>query len=229
MVGSIPITWTEKVRSEGAAERFFIGRRHRAFPPEGCIVFSGGPMMVCSDLVAWAEKERGEMENIYYVSAGVVTLWGLWRLRTRAAKRKRTLPTFTLPSDITIKSAPLYSEAEATLYNLLRMVVQDRYLVLSQVPLWAFVSVEGIGKGRSQVLNHMALKHVDFVLVHPGSRQVEQVVQVDDETQRPHQEERQRIITTILDAAGIKVLTIEAKKNYSIPDLTELLGLTPEE
>lgn len=169
------------------------------------------------------------MENIYYVSAGALALWGLWRVRARAAKRKRTPSPFTLPSDITITSVSLYSEAEATLYNLLRMVVQDRYLVLSQVPLWAFVSVEGMGKGRSQVLNHMALKHVDFVLVHPGSRQVEQVVQVDDETQRPHQVERQHTIQTILDAAGIKMLTIEAKKNYSIPELTELLGLTPDE
>lgn len=175
------------------------------------------------------EKKRGEMENIYYVSAGALALWGLWRVRARAAKRKRTPSPFTLPSDITITSVSLYSEAEATLYNLLRMVVQDRYLVLSQVPLWAFVSVEGMGKGRSQVLNHMALKHVDFVLVHPGSRQVEQVVQVDDETQRPHQVERQHTIQTILDAAGIKMLTIEAKKNYSIPELTELLGLTPDE
>ena len=169
------------------------------------------------------------MENIYYVSAGGAALWGLWWFRARAAKRKGTAPPFALPPDITVKSSPLYSEAEATRYNLLRMAVQDRYLVLSQVPLWSFMSVEGMGKGRSQVLNHMALKCVDFVMVHPGSRQVEQVVQVDEETQQPHEAERQRIIQTILDAAGIKVLRIEAKKNYSIPELTELLGLTPDE
>lgn len=169
------------------------------------------------------------MENIYYVSAGGVALWGLWWFRARAAKGKVTALPFALPPDIAIKSAPLYTETEATLYNLLRMAVQDRYLVLSQVPLWTFVSVEGMGKGRSKVLNHMALKHADFVLVHPGSRQVEQVVQIDDETQGPRQAERQGIIQSILDAAGIKVLTVEAKKNYSIPDLTELLGLASEE
>ena len=109
------------------------------------------------------------------------------------------------------------------------MAVQDRYLIFAQVPLWSFVSVEAMGKARSRLLSHMALKRVDFVLVHPGSRHVEQVVQIEDASPGPHQTERQRVIESVLDAAGIKLVTVRSKKSYTIPDLTALLGLTEEE
>ena len=86
-----------------------------------------------------------------------------------------------------------------------------------------------MGKARSTVLNHMALKQVDFVLVHPGSRQVDQVVQIEDTSSGPHQTERRRVIESVLDAAGIKLVMVRATKSYTIPDLTALLGLSTDE
>lgn len=115
------------------------------------------------------------------------------------------------------------------LYNLMQMAVQDRYLIFAHVPLWTFVSVEATGKARSRLLNHMALKQVDFVLVHPGSRHVEQVVQIEDAAPGHQQAERQRVIESVLDAAGIKLVTVRGTKSYTIPDLTALLGLATDQ
>jgi hypothetical protein len=145
--------------------------------------------------------------------------------------KKTTGPStgFSLPPGIAVASAPLLTEAEIALYNLLQMAAQDRYFVFADVPLWSFVSVEAMGKSRSTLLNHMALKRVDFVLVHPGSRHVEQVVQLEDLSPGSHQIERQRVIESVLDAAGIKLVTVRATKSYTIPEITALLGLATDE
>jgi hypothetical protein len=152
-----------------------------------------------------------------------------WWLAARSRKADRRPAAFALPPGVAIAAAPLLTEAEGSLYNLMRMAVQEHYLVFAQVPLWSFVSVEAMGAARSQVLSHMALKRVDFVLVHPGSRQVEQVVQIETASPRPHQAERQRVIESVLDAAGIKLVTLRSDKSYTIPDLAGLLGLDPAE
>ncbi|MBH0177164.1 MAG: DUF2726 domain-containing protein [Nitrospira sp.] len=136
---------------------------------------------------------------------------------------------FSLPPGTAVVSAPLLTEAGIALYNLLQMAAQDRYLIFADVPLWSFVSVEATGKSRLTLLNHMALKRVDFVLVHPGTRHVEQVVQLEDTSPGPHQVERQRVIESVLDAAGIKLVTVRATKSYTIPEITALLGLATDE
>lgn len=168
------------------------------------------------------------MEKLVIGVTGIALLVGLWRRFRASRKRKKREAPFMLPSDIVITPAALLSETEAPLYNLLRMVVQDRYLILSQVPLWTLVTVEGKGKERAYVLNRIALKQVDFALVHPGTRLVEQVVQIDDAHRRPHQVEWLRVIDSVLSAAGVKLVKVEAEKTYSIPELTTLLGLAEE-
>lgn len=169
------------------------------------------------------------METVLVGAAAAALLMVLWWFLATSRKTGGQPSSPVLPPGVTITSAPLLTEAEVIFYNLMRMAVQDHYLIFAQVPLWSFVSVEAMGKARSQVLNHMALKRVDFVLVHPGSRQVEQVVQIEDASARPHQVERQRVIESVLDAAGIKLVKVRSKKSYTAPDLAALLGLEGEE
>ena len=153
----------------------------------------------------------------------------LWRYLARARRRKKQTLPFAIPSGVTIGPARLLSDEEVALYNLLRMAVQEHYLVFCQVPLWSFVSVEAAGKMRSHVLRQIALKRVDFVLVHPGSCRVERVVQIERESSPPHQNERQSVIESVLDAAGIKLTKLQPRKHHSLPDLTARLGVAGEE
>ncbi len=157
-----------------------------------------------------------------------VIVW-FWWYRKRARQRKTQIVPFTIPNGVTIGPTRLLTEEEVSLYNLLRMAVQEHYLVFSQVPLWSFVSVEAGAKVRSQVLRQIALKRVDFVLVHPGSCRVERVVQIERESSHPRQHEWQSIVESVLDAAGIKLTKLQLKKNLSLPDLTARLGVSAEE
>jgi len=160
------------------------------------------------------------------VIAGIIMLWRYLR-KTRRRKKRTTL--FAIPPGVTIGSTRLLEEEEVALYSLLQMAVQERYLVFSQVPLWSFVEVEAEAKVRSDLLREIALKRVDFALVHPGSCRVEWVVQIERESSHPHHDERQHVIESVLDAAGIKLTTLQPKKSHTLPDLTARLGITAEE
>lgn len=167
--------------------------------------------------------------KLLVISAISLAVILLWRYLARARRRKKQTLPFAIPSGVTIGPVRLLTEEEVALYNLLRMAVQEHYLVFSQVPLWSFVSVEAVGKTRAHVLRQIALKRVDFVLVHPGSCRVERVVQIERESSQPHQHERQSVIESVLDAAGIKLTTLQPKKSHSLPDLTARLGVAAEE
>lgn len=167
------------------------------------------------------------MEAVLIIAAVVLT--ALWWFFPWFQRRSGPSAAFYLPPDTVVTSAPVFTETELSLYNLLQMAVQDRYLILAQVPLWSCVSVETPGNARSRLLTHLALKRVDFALVHPGTRHVEQVVQIDDASSDPSQVERQRVIESIVDAAGIKLVQVRSKKSYTVPELTALLGLESNE
>ena len=157
---------------------------------------------------------------------GVLVLL-LWKRSPSSDRVKGQGPVF--PAGTKVKPAPLLTEQEVLLYNLIRLAVQDRYLVFSQVPLWAFVRIEAVGEVRAQAFRQIALKRVAFVLVHPGTRQVEQAVQVEDIASRRGQESRQRVVESVLDAAGIKLVTLRVQKSYTVVALASLLGCEPDE
>jgi hypothetical protein len=167
------------------------------------------------------------MEGVLIIAAVILT--ALWWFLPVFHKKSGAAEPFHLPPNTIVTSDPIFTETELSLYNLLQMAVQDRYLILAQVPLWSCVSVETPKNARSKLLNHLALKRVDFALIHPGTRHVEQVVQIDDASSDPSVVERQRVIESILDAAGIKLVLVRSKKTYTIPELTALLGLEANE
>ncbi len=167
--------------------------------------------------------------RILLVGAVIITvIAGLWWY-LKARRKKKQLSPFVIPPGVTVESARFLAEDEVALYSLLQMAVQEHYLVFCQVPLWSFVTVEAAGKMRSHVLRQIALKRVDFVLVHPGSCRVERVVQIERESSDHYQADRRRVIESVLDAAGIKLTKLQPKKTHSLPDLTARLGITAEE
>ena len=160
------------------------------------------------------------------IATGVLLVL-LWKRAPSSGRAKEH--SSVIPAGTRVTPAPLLSEQEVLLYNLLRLAVQDQYLVFSQVPLWAFVQIDATGEIRSQAFRQIALKRVAFVLVHPGSRQVEQVVQVEESAARGSLGDRQRVIESVLDAAGIKLVTLRLQKSYTVPALAALLGCQQDE
>jgi Protein of unknown function (DUF2726) len=154
----------------------------------------------------------------------------LWRMVAAGRSKPGRSRPFHLPSGVTLRPQALFSDTELLLYNLIRMAVQDRYLVFAQVPLWRILSVEGEDELRTRVLRHIALKRVDFVLVHPGSRVVEQVVQLDEDVPADLDDQvRRREVQKMVQAAGIGFTSLIARPTYTVQELERLLGVSDPE
>ena len=168
------------------------------------------------------------MKLVLIIAVVAAVIFGIRWYRKRSRTKKKSSAPVVIPSGFTVSPAPLLAEDEVALYNLLRMVVQDRYLVFAQVPLCSFISVDTLGKERAQLLRHLVLKRVDFALVHPGSCQVEQVVQIEQQSPDLHQVESQQVIESVLDAAGIKLMKLQAKRSYPLAQLATRLEITAD-
>ena len=162
------------------------------------------------------------------VAVPTLLLWRIFSGRSRSAPRSQP---FVLPLGVVLRPKPLLGERELLLYNLIRLAVEDRYLVFARVPLLSFLAVETEGESRLEVLRHLALKRADVLLVHPGSRVVEQAVQFEDGGAGldPSTAPSGREVQRILHAAGIRVTTLNIQPSYTVQELERLLGISDSE
>ena len=170
------------------------------------------------------------MENIFIGLAIACLVFLIGRLMVPSISGPVRRESFVLPPGVTLRPQPLLTDTDLMLYNLIRLAVEDHYLVFARVPLWSVVSVEAEGRVRSQVLRQIALKQLDFVLVHPGTKAAEQVVLIEEGfPPQPHEVTRTREIQSVLQAAGITLTTLKPHTSYTVPQLAQLLGVSEDE
>ncbi len=126
-----------------------------------------------------------------------------------------------------IRSQPLLTRDEAAFYNLLKLTVEDRYLVFAQVPVWCLVDVQSKDpRARAAFFNTIALRRVDFVLVHPGTLATEKIIELDDPAVPAAQKEgRNKLIDGVFKEAGIALVRLKNPGSYTTPTLAAALGL----
>ncbi len=165
------------------------------------------------------------------IGLGVAVLvFLMWRRRLVPSAARLQKEQFVLPADVILRAQPLLTDRALSLYNLIRLAVQEHYLVFAQVPLWSIVDVQGEGKARSQVLRQIALKRLDFVLVHPGSKIVQQVVQLEEElSAAAGKHNRRETIQSVVEAAGITYRSLHPQTAYTVIQLATLLGVQDNE
>lgn len=136
-----------------------------------------------------------------------------------------------IPQSLLLRAQPLLTQTEATFYNLIRLAVQEQFLVFAQVPVWCLVEVlAGEPGARSTLLNQIAFKRVQFVLVHPGTLQVARVVELDDPAEpSPRRDARERLLDAVFQRARIPVVRLNARHEYTVAVLAGLLGVEPDD
>lgn len=160
--------------------------------------------------------------------AGLVFLGSLaWESLRRRSTASLDPPP---PVGLTFSPKPLLTDHEARLYNLLRLAVEDRYLLFTQIPLWSLLDVRlPSGTPPVEMLRELALKRATFVLVHPGSRFVEKVVQVERPVPDTANGSRDNILESALCTAGIHMVTLSPSEAYTVSGLITLLDLAEPE
>lgn len=170
------------------------------------------------------------MENLFIGLIVALLAFLVWRVRSPSTIGPVRKEGFVLPPGVTLRPRPLLTDTDLVLYNLIRLAVEDHYLVFARVPLWSVVSVEAEGKARSKVLRQIALKQLDFVLVHPGTKVGEQVILVEEGSPpQPQEVIRRREILSVLEGAGIRLTTLKPHTSYTVPQLAQLLGVSDDE
>ena len=129
---------------------------------------------------------------------------------------------------VSLHAQPLLTKDEAAFYNLLKLTVEDRYLVFAQVPVWCLVDVQGKDpKARGAFLNQIALRRVDFVLIHPGTLATVKVIELDDPAAPAVQKDaRNKLIDSVFKEAGIALVRLQNPGSFTAPTLAAALGLT---
>ena len=136
-----------------------------------------------------------------------------------------------IPAAVRLVSQPLMTDAEAALYNMMRMAVQEQFLLFAQVPLWCLVDIRADDpQDRAGVLKEIAFRRVQFVLVHPGTLQVSKVVEIDDPAEvSPQKDARDRLLDDVFGRAHIPMVRLNKGTEYSVAALAGLLGVEPAE
>ncbi|MCC2641174.1 MAG: hypothetical protein K0S45_1587 [Nitrospira sp.] len=169
----------------------------------------------------------------FYPILGIGVLVFLGSLAWESFGRKRAVVSSSdgPPAGMTFVAKPLLTDREVQLYNLLRLAVEDRYLLFTQIPLWCWLDLRiPTGTPPAETLRELALKRATFVLVHPGSRLVEKVVQVE----RPLSDDvpdgsRDSMFESALGAAGVQLIRLSPLHAYTVPGLLTQLDLDEPE
>jgi hypothetical protein len=172
------------------------------------------------------------MNTATWVVLGVTCLLaGLWLWLGPGRRGARRLDDDALIDRVGLVAQPVLSRAELEWYNLIRLAVQDRYLVLSQVPLWVLVSMRtGDRSERAKLMGRLALKRVGFVLLHPGTGEIYKAIDIGTEQGRTaEQRRRDRLIAQIFAAAKIEHVRLSRQDVLSVPVVAASLGVEAAE
>lgn len=167
--------------------------------------------------------------DLLYPLLGLGTLVFLGSLAWEILGRRRApaMSAASLPPGMTFVPKPLLTDEEVQLYNLLRLAVEDRYLLFTQIPLWSVLDLRvPSGMPPAETLRELALTRATFVLVHPGSRLVEKVVQVEPPVSQVEGDGTpDSLFDGALRAAGVQLVRLSPLHTYTVPGLVTVLNL----
>ncbi len=176
--------------------------------------------------------DRVVMELLYPIlGIGALVFLGSLAWESFGRRRSPGVPPRVVPAGMSFITKPLLTDPEVQLYNLLRLAVEDRYLLFTQIPIWSLLDVRlPTGTPPVETLRELALKRATFVLVHPGSRLVEKVVQVE----RPEPDgapdgSHDSLFESALRGAGVHVVRLSPLHAYTVPGLVTVLDLADPE
>ncbi len=170
------------------------------------------------------------MTDVIVIGGGalliVIGLWAWVRGRPATVPIEEDQEVLT---GVSIEPQPILSDVALSLFNLIKLAVEDRYLVFVQIPVWSLIAVNTADQSvRSRLLRKLALRRVDFALVHPGTRAAHKVVLLDGQGGTAEaRRRRDQLIGSVLKMAGIDVVWLNAGLTYSVAALAEALGLEP--
>lgn len=144
--------------------------------------------------------------------------WRPYRRRRRFAARRRRE---SLPYE---GRGTLLTKGEAAFFGPLQEAVGAEFQIMCKVRVADVLTCSdadwrrGFGGAISQ-------KHLDFVLCEPRTTRIILAVELDDRShEAPHRQRRDRFLNDTLKAAGMRLLRIKARAQYSTDIIRKLVS-----
>lgn len=126
--------------------------------------------------------------------------------------QQRNLDALPLPVS-TISAKPLLSPWEKAVIDSVRMQLPPRHHLCPQVRLLDMLSVQDQDRSRQQTTrNRLGSKSVDFAIIDPDGRVVLVIELHDSSHDRPDRRDRDKLVQTALDQAGIPLATFQPRQ-----------------
>lgn len=150
-----------------------------------------------------------------------------WRQR----QQSRLDPETKIPEFLSVSQRQFIPSSEVALFNLLHFVSQDFFLVFAKVPIRTLVQISiDDTEARREVAKALRTVMADYVFVHPGTMLPRKIVMVES---AEHDLEQSNLVSTLMKVicqeAEIDITWLNAHKNYSVNELSEVLGLNEDE
>ena len=114
----------------------------------------------------------------------------------------------------------LLTKAERSFFGVLQKAVGDRYLIFAKVRLADLMYIpRGVEQWQSY-FNRIKSKHIDFVLCDRDAVRPLLAIELDDSSHREaDRQSRDTFVDSALKAAGLPILHVAARFNYSAQGL----------
>jgi hypothetical protein len=127
------------------------------------------------------------------------------------------------------RESTLFSQAERSFLRVLEQALGDEVRVMGKVRLADVIKVRSgmSGSAWQTAFNRIQSKHLDFVVCDSKNLSVRFAVELDDQSHtRSKRESRDEFVDKALEAAGVPVFHLSAKRSYSMQEVRRALSET---
>ena len=148
------------------------------------------------------------------VGAAVLLRW-VWHRPASSSPYDKKAPPGRDTDETIVTARTLMSSEEATLFNMVKLAVQDYYIVLAKIPLLSLIKLEEKDEeAKMAVLRQIRPIRFDIVLLHPGTLKTHKVLDIQrSASHHPQLQARYRLVETLLRAAEIERICLDVERN----------------
>lgn len=116
-----------------------------------------------------------------------------------------------------------FSLAEVKFYDLLKDILQDKYLLFAKVRICDLVKPEYKDGGYTD-LNRIKSKHVDFVICDKDPVIPKMIIELDDSSHnRLSRQERDEFVDEVFANAGLPIVHIKTRYEYNKEEIIKII------
>jgi hypothetical protein len=116
------------------------------------------------------------------------------------------------------------TKAEISFYHCIKKELTDEHAIFTKVRMEDIIQVKKGIKNEWSWRGKIKSRHIDFLICDANTGKIQRAIELNDSTHnRNKQKERDIFVKKAFDSAGIKLLTMTCKKEYSRKDIENLL------